>query len=87
MWYKLAYDQDNPSLTTMEFKLAIKLCYVDSGNMLHNCEEKRKHHRQSVAPNRPLPYALQCLTALQPKSQLLLSDIHMVSTDWEACLF
>lgn len=45
--------------------------------MLDNCD------RPSVAPNRPLPYAPQRLTALQPKSQLLLSDIHVVATDPE----
>lgn len=34
--------------------------------MLHNCEKNRKHRRQSVAPNRPIPYALNAWQLCSP---------------------
>ena len=38
--YKLAYSQDNTSLTTMEFRLAIKLCLCRQRQYVRRLERK-----------------------------------------------
>lgn len=60
---------------------------VDGGSVLDTGEKGRKLGRPSEAPNRPLPYALECLTAFAAQvptpSQPLPYGTHRLG----ACLF
>lgn len=80
--YKLAYSQDNTSLTTMEFRLAIKLCSRRQRQYVRRLERKGSP-ADSLWPQTGHLHMLDSACQLCGPSPLLLGDIHMLSADWE----